>query len=125
MKYPFGYGLSYSKFEYSNLKVEDAGDKLNVTYNVKNVSSVDGKEISQIYMYSPAKEIDRPVKELIGYDKTLIKAGEESKISVIIDKEVMCYFDVNSDAFKFEKGEYTIAVGASSKDIKLEQKINL
>ena len=76
-------------------------------------------------MYSPAKEIDRPVKELIGYSKDLVKAGETVKVSVTIDKEVMQYFDVKSDNFKFEKGEYKIAVGASSKDIKLESKINL
>jgi beta-glucosidase len=124
-RYEFGYGLSYAKFNYSDLSVTDLGDKLQVSYLIKNVSNVDGKEISQIYMYSPATEIDRPVKELIGYDKTLIKAGETVKINVTIDKEVMCYFDVNTDAFKFEKGTYQIAVGASSRDIKLREKIEL
>ena len=124
-RYEFGFGLSYSKFEYSDLSVKDNGDTLLVEYSIKNVSNVDGKEISQIYMYSPAKEIDRPVKELIGYSKDLVKAGETVKVSINIDKEVMQYFDVKSDNFKFEKGEYKIAVGASSKDIKLDTKINL
>ncbi|MBO5285718.1 MAG: glycoside hydrolase family 3 protein, partial [Clostridia bacterium] len=71
-RFEFGYGLSYSKFDYANLSVKDLGDKLEVSYEVKNVSDVDGKEVSQIYMYSPAKVIDRPIKELIGWDKTMV-----------------------------------------------------
>ena len=105
--------------------MKDNGDYLTAEYSIKNVSDVDGKEVSQIYMFSPAKAIDRPVKELIGYSKDLVKAGETVKVSVKIDKEVLAYFDVDKDAFVVEKGEYTIAVGASSRDIKLEQKITL
>ncbi|MBO5285988.1 MAG: glycoside hydrolase family 3 C-terminal domain-containing protein, partial [Clostridia bacterium] len=71
-RFEFGYGLSYSKFDYANLSVKDLGNKLEVSYEVKNVSDVDGKEVSQIYMYSPAKVIDRPIKELIGWDKTMV-----------------------------------------------------
>lgn len=124
-RFEFGFGLSYAKFEYSGLDVKDEGDTLKVTYTIKNVSKVNAKEISQVYMGSPAKEIDRPVKELIGYSKDYIPAGESKEVTVIVEKENMRYFDEKKDDFVFEKGEYTIMVGASSRDIKLQNKINL
>lgn len=124
-EYEFGYGLSYTKFEYSDIEVKDAGDAIEVSYSIKNVGDYDGKEVSQIYSSAPAKVIDRPVKELVGYDKTLIKKGETKKITVTVEKEAMTYFDVNTDDFVLEKGEYTISVGASSRDIRLTAKITL
>ena len=123
--YEFGYGLSYTKFEYSDLKVEDKGETLEVTYKIKNVGDYDGKEVSEIYSTAPAKVIDRPVKELVGYSKDLILKGETKTIKVTVDKEAMTYFDVAKDDFVLEKGEYTISVGASSRDIRLTAKIIL
>ena len=123
--YEFGYGLSYTKFEYSDLKVEDKGDTLEVTYKIKNVGDYDGKEVSEIYSSAPAKAIDRPVKELVGYSKDLILKGETKTIKVTVDKEAMTYFDVTKDDFVLEKGEYTISVGASSRDIRLTAKVTL
>jgi beta-glucosidase len=124
-RYEFGFGLSYSTFEYSDLAVKDCGDAVEVSYKIKNVSDIDGKEISQIYYSAPCKAIDRPVKELCGYTKDLIKAGEEKAITLKIDKERLTYFDVDKDDFVMENGEHTIMVGASSRNIKLTAKINL
>ncbi len=123
--FEFGYGLSYAKFEYSDLAIADNGDSIAVTYKIKNVSDVTAKEISQIYMYSPAKVTDRPVKELIGYSKDLIKAGEEVTVTVNVDKDTMKYYDVDLGDFALEKGTYTIAVGASSRDIRVKNKIKI
>ena len=123
--YEFGFGLSYAEFEYSDLSIKDEGKTLKVSYVIKNVSKVSAKEISQVYMGSPAKAIDRPVKELIGYSKDFIPAGESKKITVIADKENMRYFDEKKDDFVFEKGLYKITVGASSRDIRLQGKIEL
>lgn len=123
--YEFGYGLSYTKFEYSDLKVEDKGETLEVTYKIKNVGDYDGKEVSEIYSTAPAKVIDRPQRELVGYSKDLILKGETKTINVTVDKEAMTYFDVAKDDFVLEKGEYTISVGASSRDIRLTAKIIL
>ena len=123
--YEFGYGLSYTKFEYSDLKVEDKGETLEVTYKIKNVGDYDGKEVSEIYSTAPAKVIDRPQRELVGYSKDLILKGETKTIKVTVDKEAMTYFDVAKDEFVLEKGEYTISVGASSRDIRLTAKIIL
>jgi len=123
--YEFGYGLSYTKFEYSNLSIEDVGDKVMVKYDIKNIGNCDGKEISQVYYSSPAKVIDRPKKELCGYSKDFLKKGESKRIKVEIDKECLCYFDVNKDDFAMEKGEYTFVIGASSRDIRLTSKIIL
>ena len=124
-RFEFGFGLSYAKFEYSDLTVLDEGETLRVTYKIKNVSLIDAKEISQIYMYSPAKVTDRPIKELIGYSKDLIKAGEEALITVVVNKDDMKYYDVDVNDFMLEKGKYVIAVGASSRDIRLKTKIKL
>ncbi|MBO7186923.1 MAG: glycoside hydrolase family 3 C-terminal domain-containing protein [Clostridia bacterium] len=123
--YEFGFGLSYANFTYSDLSVKDNGKSITVSYKIKNTSDIDAKEISQIYMSAPAKVIDRPVKDLIGYSKDLIKAGEEVTVTLDICKCRMTYFDVKTDDFAFENGEYNIMIGASSRDIKLEQKINL
>ncbi|MBO7186924.1 MAG: glycoside hydrolase family 3 C-terminal domain-containing protein, partial [Clostridia bacterium] len=123
--FEFGYGLSYAEFAYSDLSVVDNGDDLTVSYKIKNISNVDAKEISQIYMYSPKKVTDRPVKELIGYSKDLIKAGEEKTITVTVNKDDMKYYDVDLGNYAFENGKYIIAVGASSRDIKLKEKIKL
>jgi len=124
-RFEFGFGLSYAKFEYSDLEILDNGDSLCVSYSITNVSKVDGKEISQIYSFAPGKKADRPVKELIGYSKDLVKAGETVKVSVNIDKERLAYYDVDLGEFNVEKGTHKIAVGASSRDLRLKKKIKL
>ena len=124
-RFEFGFGLSYAKFEYSDLSVVDNGDSLSVKYTIKNTSQIDAKEVSQVYSYSPAKVVDRPVKELIGYSKDLIKAGESVTVNLTIDKENLTYYSVETGDFELEKGTYKIAVGASSRDIKLKAKIKL
>ena len=124
-RFEFGYGLSYAKFNYSNLSLKDVGDGIEVTYFIENVSDVDGKEISQIYMKSPAKVTDRPKKELIGYDKRLVKSGERVKVTVKVYKDDMKYFDTDIGDFAFESGKYVIMIGASSRDIRLKKKITL
>ena len=128
VRYPFGYGLSYAKFEYSDLKTEKTGDTdFTVSYTVKNVSSVDGKEVSEVYVRDVIAMVARPVKELKGYSKDLIKAGEEKRISVKLDFSSFAYYSVAMDKWLVENGDFEISVGSSSRDIKLvgRVKINL
>ena len=117
--FPFGFGLSYTTFEYSNLVVED--DK--VTFVVKNTGAVDGAEVSQLYIGKKDGEIFRPKKELKGFAKTSLKAGEQQVVEIKFDDKSFRYFNVATNKWEEEAGEYQIYIGASSADIKLEGKI--
>ena len=118
---PFGYGLSYTKYEYSKLKVNEKG----VSFTVKNVGSVDGKEITQLYIGKKDSFIFRPKYELKGFKKVAIKAGEEVEVNIPFDEYSFRYFNVKTNKFEIEGGEYQIYVGSSSRDILLEGKIEV
>ena len=126
VRYPFGFGLSYAKFEYSDLKIEKTGDTdFVVFYTVKNVSKVDGKEVSQVYVRDVIAMVARPVKELKGYSKDLIKAGEEKRVSVKLDFSSFAYYSVSLDKWLVENGDFEILVGSSSRDVKLSGKVRI
>ena len=122
--FPFGYGLSYSKFEYSDLEIEKKGatDYI-VSYSVTNVSDTDGKEISQVYVKDVFASVLRPEKELKGFSKDLIKAGETKRVAVTLNYRSFAYYSVVYDAWTVESGDFVIMVGSSSRDIRLSQKI--
>ena len=110
------------------MKTEKTGDtEFTVSYTVKNVSSVDGKEVSEVYVRDVIAMVARPVKELKGYSKDLIKAGEEKRVSVKLDFSSFAYYSVAMDKWLVENGDFEISVGSSSRDIKLvgRVKINL
>ena len=113
--FPFGYGLSYTKFEYKNLVVSPKG----VTFEVTNIGDVDGKEIAQLYIGLRETVMIRPVKELKGFAKVNLKAGETKKVNIPFDDKTFRYFNVNTDSWEVEKGVYDVYVGASSDDIRL------
>ena len=113
--FPFGFGLSYTSFEYKNLKVDDKG----VSFEITNTGNVDGKEISQLYVGLQGSEVIRPVKELKGFAKVFLKAGETKKVSIPFDDKTFRYFNVKTNKWEIEKGTYDIYVGASSNDIRL------
>ena len=126
VRYPFGFGLSYAGFEYSDLKIEKTGETdFTVSYTVKNVSEVDGKEISQVYVRDVIAMVARPVKELKGYSKDLIKAGEKKRVSVKLDFSSFAYYSVSLDKWLVENGDFEILVGSSSQDIKLIGKVKI
>lgn len=122
--FPFGYGLSYSQFEYSDLIIEkkDATD-YTVSYNVTNVSGIDGKEISEVYVKDVFASVLRPEKELKGFSKDLIRAGETKRVSVELDYRSFAYYSVVYDEWTIENGDFVIMVGSSSRDIRLSEKI--
>ncbi len=113
--YPFGYGLSYTTFEYSDLKVTDKG----VSLTVKNTGNVKGKEIVQLYVGKKDSKIFRPIKELKGFAKVEIEAGKDIKVEIPFDDYTFRYFDVATNKWEVEDGAYEIYVGASSADIRL------
>ena len=115
VRFPFGFGLSYTKFEYANLKISDKG----VSFEVKNVGDVDGKEVAQLYVGLKNSEVIRPVKELKGFAKVALKAGESKKVEIAFDDKTFRYFNTATNKWEIEKGIYDIYVGASSDDIRL------
>lgn len=125
VSFPFGFGLSYSQFEYSDLKLVAENDGVQVRFSVKNLSETDGKEVCQIYVHPVASYVYRPVKELKGYEKVLVKAGKKNEVAIVLDKSAFAYYSVAEDGWKTEDGVYEILIGASSKDIRLCAKVKI
>ena len=121
--FPFGFGLSYTKFKYSNLKlskkkIKDT-DTLKVSYKIKNVGNCDGAEISQIYVTDKESTIFRPAKELKGFKKVFLKAGEETTVEIELSKRAFAFYNADAAAWQVESGDFEILIGASSRDIRL------
>ena len=113
--YPFGFGLSYTKFEYSDLNVNDKG----VSFTIKNTGKVDGAEVCQLYVGLDKAKVFRPKKELKGFAKVFLKAGESKKVEISFDDKTFRYWNTKTNKWEVEGGEYQVMVGASSADIKL------
>ena len=124
--FPFGFGLSYARFEYSNLLVEKMGDtEYRVSYDITNLSNIDAKEVSQVYVKDVFSSVVRPEKELKGFSKDLIKAGQTKRVEVNLDFRSFAFYSTSYNKWIVEKGAFEIMVGASSRDIKLVEKIEL
>ena len=119
--FPFGYGLSYTTFEYSDLTVTDQ----EATFTLKNTGGMDGAEVAQLYVSKPDGEVFRPAKELKGFAKVFLKAGESKKVTIPLDDKAFRYFNVDTNKFEIEGGEWQILIGASCADIKLSGTVNV
>ncbi|MFN7252969.1 MAG: beta-glucosidase [Anaerobacillus sp.] len=115
--YPFGYGLSYTTFEYSDIKV----DKDGVTFNITNTGEVAGSEAAQLYVGCGSSRIFRPKKELKGFTKVSLHAGETKSVMIPFDDKTFRYFNVVTDEWEIEEAQYEIMIGASSTDIRLTE----
>lgn len=128
VSYEFGYGLSYTTFEYSNLKLSSNtfGKNLVVSVEVRNTGKVAGKEVVQLYLSAPAVRLHKPESELKGFAKTrLLQPGESQTLTFTIDPISLASFDEASSSWIADAGKYTVKVGASSKDIKLTGQFTL
>lgn len=124
--YPFGYGLSYTTFDYRQIKsVKQSKDKVTVTVLVKNSGSRDGEEVVQLYASYPESKVERPMKQLRAFSKVPIAAGETKEVVLDIPKEDFAYWDEAQDKFVVEPGKVKLLIGASSADIRLEGEVNL
>ena len=110
INYPFGYGLSYSNFEYNSLNVSKEENYINVSVNVKNIGSIAAKEVIEIYASINESNIFRPKKVLIGFDKVNLKPSEEKEITLKIKLDNLKVFDINHNSFVLEEGLYNIHV---------------
>lgn len=120
--YEFGYGLSYTTFNYTNLKLSSAAfnGKLGVTCTVTNTGKLPGKEVAELYLTAPAVKLDKPAIELKAFAKThLLKPGQSETINFEINPKDLASYDTQTEAWVAESGKYVVSIGASSKDIKL------
>ncbi len=127
--YPFGYGLSYTTFEFSNLKITGSktfSGKFTFSVDIKNTGKVAGKEVVQVYLHAPGKEMNKPAEELKAFAKTrLLKPGGVQTLTFTLTPEDLASFDENRSAWVAEAGTYEVRVGASSRDIRLKTDFNV
>ena len=113
--FPFGFGLSYTTFAYSGLTVTPEG----ASFTITNTGKVDGAEVAQLYVSAKKPSVYRPAKELKGFRKVYLKAGESKTVSIPLDDKAFRYFNIKTNRFEMDGGEYDILIGASVADIRL------
>jgi beta-glucosidase len=121
--FPFGFGLSYTTYEYSALKVMK-GKQTTVTFNLKNTGTRDGAEIAEVYASLPG-DLGEPPKRLVGFSKVALKAGESKAVSVPVDAKYLSIFDEAKNDWKLVTGKYSLMVGGSSDKMPLRETISL
>ncbi len=122
--YPFGFGMSYTCFQYSGMEIpsevfEKNEEQLEVSLKVKNIGEADGAEVVQLYIGMPQTGIKRPVKELKGFEKIFLKQGEEKTVHFILTKRDFAFYDENYAEWQVDEGEYQLMAGSSAEDIRL------
>jgi len=131
VSYEFGYGLSYTTFDYSNFEISKnsitPNDKVTVNVDVKNTGEVDGDEIVQVYVRTPDSpaSLQRPIKRLKGFKRVTIPAGQTKTVSIYIDCSDLWFWDAENERITFDKGRYIFEIGASSKNIKGQVEANI
>lgn len=123
--YAFGHGLTYTTFEYSDLKTVKAGDGYDVTFTVTNTGDFDAAEVAQVYVGEQNPVVVRPAKELKGYDKVFVKAGESAEVKVHLPESAFAYYDVDIHGWNVTPGMFNIMVGAASDDIRLQTEVKM
>lgn len=121
VRFPFGYGMSYTTFVYSDMAADEQGVSLTVT----NTGSVAGTEIVQLYVAKKNRELFRPVKELKGFARVTLAPGEKQRITITLDDKAFRFWNVKTNRWEIEGGEYELLVGASVEDIRLCEKISV
>lgn len=129
VRFPFGFGLSYTQFSYSSLRLSKKsirqGEELKISFRVKNTGKVDGAEIAQVYVAAPESNLFKAPKELRGFAKVYLKAGEQQTVTITLTERAFAYYNVNVHDWHVESGAYKILVGASSRDIRLESAVDV
>ncbi|HEY4759006.1 MAG TPA: glycoside hydrolase family 3 C-terminal domain-containing protein [Thermoguttaceae bacterium] len=127
--YPFGYGLSYTSFEYSNLKISSsslaANGSITVSVDVKNTGDRAGEEVVQMYVKHLNSTVERPIKELKGFERISLEPGETKTVDMTLKADQLAYWDANKNSWVVENDKIQIMIGASSADIKLDSSIDV
>ncbi|MGE5557148.1 MAG: glycoside hydrolase family 3 C-terminal domain-containing protein [Bacillota bacterium] len=126
--FPFGFGLSYTTFEYSDVKapaVVKTGEPVRVSVTVKNTGNAEGREVVQLYVHDRQSSLIRPPKELKGFTKVRLKPGESKPVEFVLDQRAFSFYDPHKKSWLVEPGEFEIMFGGSSRDIKAKALINI
>jgi len=127
--FPFGHGLSYTKFEYSNLKLSTKSitpnDTLKIKVDVRNSGKIKGKEVVQLYVHDVKASFARPEKELKAFTKVELKPKQKKTITFTLDREAFWHFDTGSNKWNTESGEFEVWVGGSSRDVREKRSVIL
>jgi len=133
--FPFGFGLSYTTFKYSNLIIKPADGKAmkdsssepqyEVSFNVKNTGTREGADVAQVYVGDTHAKVARPAKELKGFVKVSLRSGESKRVSVMLNRRAFSFYDVNAKGWRAEPGDFDVLVGRSSEQIELRGKLTL
>jgi len=123
--FPFGHGLSYTSFKYSNLEISSDKNVISVSFNIQNTGKLKGAETAQLYISAPGKEAIRPPLELKGFQKVEINPGEIKKIVIELNKQELAWFNEKIHDWQIEEGDYKFNVGSSSRDIRLSKEITI
>ncbi len=123
--YHFGFGLSYAKFKYADVKVKPASSGFEVSFTLTNTSKCDGEEVAQVYVSRPQSTIERPIKELKGFQRVALKAGKSKTVTIPIRLSDLCHWDEKSQHWVLEPGEINISAGGSSNLLPLTAKYTI
>jgi len=125
--YPFGYGMSYTTFGYSNISVTPgvavAGAPIKVSFDLSNTGKVGGSEVAELYVGQQNPKVERAIKELKGYKKVFLKPGESKRVTIELNDRSLAYFDTKSNQWVVDADTFNIALGSSSQDIRLNAKL--
>jgi beta-glucosidase len=125
--YHFGFGLSYTQFEYSGFKLSadkiNKGDKITVEFTVKNTGKVAGAETAQLYVQDIEASVERPVKELKAFKKVFLQSGESKVVKIVLDANAFSFWDIMSHGWLVESGDFNICICAASNDVRLSGKL--
>ena len=119
--YPFGHGLSYATFQYSHLKVTPTLDGFDVIFTIANNTQFEAEEVAQVYVSRPTSQIERPIKELKGFQRVALKRGESKTVTIPLRRSDLCHWDEPAQTWLLEPGEMTVLVGGSSANLPLRQ----
>ena len=125
VRYPFGHGLSYTTFDYSDIKSEQYGDKITVSCTVTNTGKFNGAEVVQLYIKAPKGGVFKPEKELKGFSKVYLKSGQSERVEIVISKDDLRYWNVKENCWTLEGGEYEFELCHDCQTVKLSTKLNI
>ena len=119
VRFPFGFGLSYTTFKYSDLKVDDSG----VTFQIRNTGKTAGTEIAQLYIGRKSETVFRPVRELKGFARVTLEPGEAKAVHIKFDDKTFRFYDTRTNTWEIETGDYKIMIGSDAQTMLLEDKL--